>query len=73
MSTEPPDEPPPFIRGPGPDYEPPPVDTLIDPEIPARIAAKGRDLVLAVLDENGIRKTENGWTRETPATEGDAR
>jgi hypothetical protein len=64
--TETPADPPPFIRGPGPDYDPPPLEDLIDPEIPARIAAKGRDLVLAVLAEGGIRKTENGWTRETP-------
>jgi hypothetical protein len=69
--TDTPDEPPPWVTGPPPDYAPPPIEDLIDPEIPARIAATGRDLVLAVLDENGIRKTENGWTRETPATEGE--
>jgi hypothetical protein len=65
--TESPDEPPPWITGPPPDFDPPPIEDLIDPEIPARIAAEGRDLVLAVLaEECGIRKTENGWTREVP-------
>lgn len=70
--TDSPTEPPPFIRGPGPDYEPPPIAELVDPEIPARIAAHGRDLVLAVLAAKGHHKTENGWTRETP-TEGETR
>ena len=67
--TDTPADPPPFIRGPGPDYDPPPIEDLVDPEIPARIAATGRDLVLAVLAAKGHRKTENGWTREAP-TEG---
>lgn len=69
MSDQTPDEPPPYVMGPPPDYHPPPIEDLIDPEIPARIAAHGRELVLAVLaEECGIRKTDNGWT--TPNSEG---
>lgn len=67
--TDTPDDPPPWVMGPPEGYDPPPVETLRDPEIPARIAATGRELVLAVLaEECGIRKTHNGWT--TPNSEG---
>ena len=54
------------MTGPPPDYDPPPIEDLIDPAVHERTAATGRDLVLAVLDDSGIRKTENGWTRDTP-------
>jgi hypothetical protein len=67
VSQDTPADPPEWQTGPPPDYDPPPLEDLIDPEIPARIAATGRDLVLAVLaEECGIHKTETGWTRETP-------
>lgn len=64
--TDTPDEPPPWITGPPPDFDPPPIEDLIDPEIPARIAATGRDLVLAVLAEKGIRPGPKHWI--TPNT-----
>jgi hypothetical protein len=67
--TDSPADPPPYVMGPPPGYDPPPIAELVDPEIPARIAATGRDLVLAVLAAKGHRKTENGWTRETPTEE----
>jgi hypothetical protein len=67
--TDTPADPPPWQTGPPPDYDPPPLDDLRDPAIHERIAATGRDLVLAVLAaECGITKRDDGkW--DTPNSE----
>jgi hypothetical protein len=61
-----PADPPEYIQGPGPDYDPPPLDTLRDPALHEHTHTEGRDLVLAVLaEECGIRKRDDGkW--DTP-------
>lgn len=68
MSTDTPDDAP-YVMGPGPDYTPPPTADLVDPEVREQTHTTGRDLVLAVLDERGIRKTENGWKTDDMTTE----
>jgi len=61
----------PYIQGPGPDYDPPPLDALRDPAIHDRTHATGRAACIAAIEAaTGNRKTARGWTRET--TEGDA-
>lgn len=59
--TDTPDEPPEWITGPGVDYDPPPVDDLIDPETRTRTHRHGRALVLQVLADLGIRKRDGKW------------
>lgn len=73
MSTQTPDEPPPYVMGPGRDYDPPPLDTLIDPAVRDETATKGAALVREVLAEVGLRKVGEKWTRTTPENEGTER
>jgi hypothetical protein len=55
----------PYAVGPPPDYDPPPIDDLRDPEWRTQTHARGRALVLAIMAELGHHRTENGkWTRE---------
>lgn len=61
MSIDTPDEPPPWVTGPGPDYTPPPPDALVDDATRTRQHEEGRKACLDVLGGVGIRKTENGW------------
>ena len=57
-----------YVMGPSPDYDPPPVDELRDPEISKRTNARGADLVREVLADHGIRKLGGKWLRdEAPA------
>lgn len=59
----------PYAMGPGPDYDPPPTEDLVDPEVHRSAAEKGRARCLAVLAECGIRKRENGsWNDERKET-----
>lgn len=69
MSTQTPDDPPPYVMGPGPEYDPPPIADLTDPEIQTRTRLEGRELVLAVLASKGRRKVDGKWTCTTPANE----
>lgn len=69
MSDQTPDDPPPYVMGPGPDYDPPPIADLTDPEIQTRTRLEGRELVLAVLASKGRRKVDGKWTCTTPANE----
>lgn len=73
MTTDTPDDPPPYVMGPGRDYDPPPIADLTDPEIQTRTRLEGRELVLAVLASKGRRKVDGKWTRTTPANEGTER
>lgn len=66
--TDTPADPPEYIQGPGPDYSPPPLETLIDPESRDHTHAVGRATCLAALAECGIRKGSKNWT--TPNREG---
>lgn len=72
MSTQTPDDPPPWVMGPPEGYDPPPLADLTDPEIQARTRLEGRELVLAVLASKGRRKVDGKWTYD-PSTvnEGD--
>lgn len=72
MTTETPDDPP-WITGPPPGYEPPPVDELIDPAVRDETATKGAALVREVLADLGHVKVGEKWTRTTPANEGTER
>lgn len=72
MSDQAPDAPP-WLTGPPPGYEPPPVDDLIDPTVRDETATKGAALVREVLAEVGLRKVGEKWTRTTPANEGTER
>lgn len=60
---------PPWLTGPPPGYEPPPVTDLIDPAVRDETATKGAALVREVLAEVGLRKVGEKWTRTTPANE----
>jgi hypothetical protein len=70
MSTA--EEPPEWVTGPPADYDPPPLDDLIDPEIREQAHsdahAKGRRLCLTALaEQQGITKRDDGkW--DTPNT-----
>lgn len=73
MSTQTPDDPPPWVMGPPENYDPPPIGDLTDPEIQTRTRLHGRELVLAVLASKGRRKVDGKWTCTTPANEGTER
>lgn len=64
--TDTPTDPPPWQTGPGPDYDPPPLHDLIDPALHEHTHTEGRNLVLAVLAEKGIRPGPKHWI--TPNT-----
>lgn len=53
-----------YVQGPGPDYSPPPIDDLRDDEYRTRTHRRGRDLVLQVLADIGIRKANGRWMRD---------
>jgi hypothetical protein len=72
MSDSPAD-PPPWITGPPEGYDPPPVETLIDPEVQQQTAEVGRELVLAVLASKGRVKVGGKWTCTTSTNEGTER
>lgn len=73
MSDQTPDDPPPYVMGPGRDYSPPPVTDLIDPAVRDETAIKGAALVREVLAEVGVVKVGEKWTRTTSASEGTER
>lgn len=66
--TDTPDDPP-WITGPPPDYDPPPITDLIDPAVRDETATKGAALVREVLADLGHVKVGEKWTRTTPASE----
>lgn len=51
----------PYAVGPPADYDPPPIDDLRDPEFRTRTHQRGRQLVLQVLADCGIRKQGDKW------------
>lgn len=61
MSDQTPDEPPEWVTGPPEGYDPPPIEDLRDPEWRDRSHAAGRNLVLQVLADCGIRKMGDKW------------
>lgn len=70
MTTDTPDDPPPYVMGPGRDYDPPPITELIDPAVRDETATKGAALVREVLADLGHVKVGEKWTRTNPANEG---
>lgn len=71
MSDE--DEPPEWVTGPPADYDPPPIEDLRDPEWRTRTHLHGRQLVLQVLADCGIRKQGDKWLpRDAEASSPDA-
>lgn len=71
--TDTPDDPPPYVMGPGPDYDPPPLEALIDPAVRDETATKGAALVREVLADLGHVKVGEKWTRTTTTNEGTER
>lgn len=69
--TDTPDDPPPYVMGPGPDYDPPPITDLIDPAVRDETATKGAALVREVLAEVGLRKQGGRWVRDETTVEGE--
>jgi len=74
VSADTPADPPPFIRGPGPDYDPPPLDTLVDPAVREQhhtaTHEAGRAACLAAIHAaTGKTRTPNGWVDDTDTTE----
>lgn len=65
---------PPWLTGPPPGYEPPPLDDLIDPAVRDAAAIEGADLCREALWESiRLRKVGEKWTRTTPESEGNLR
>jgi hypothetical protein len=54
----------PYVAGPGPGYDPPPVDELVDPGVKQEARLRGSALCRRVLEDLGIRKVDGRWVRD---------
>lgn len=70
MTTDSPDDPPPWVAGPPEGYAPYEGTRPLPPDQQAETNARGRQAVLDKLAEAGIRKTDGKWLPRDTTTEG---